>query len=307
MKKYHLGCAGGALHELQTIDETLDDLRDAGYQSVDLWLYLFHAKPDDPMNRADWRDWVRELDGKLRARGLYVEQAHSLLDQYIPEDFSFREPPEIAARDLEASAMLGCTKTVFHPLYYVHPVRDEATRQKILDYNIRWFSLLRPVAEKFGVYIQLENALDFFHFQQPGDPVLPFTCAEDILALLDALGPRFEACLDTGHANLCGYSSADFARKLGSRLKTLHLNDNVGRFDTNLPEVHEDMHQFPGYGTVDWDAFFRALYEIGFDGVINLEPAFYVYRGLRKAWQNQFRAGADITRAMAEKAGFQFA
>lgn len=306
MKTYHLGCSGYALHDLQTTDEILDDLRDAGFQSVDLWLYMFIRYPTDPMNRDDWRDWVRQIQKKIQARGLYVGQAHSLLDQHIPLDFAFREPPEMAHRQVEACAMLDCPRVIFHPLFYVTRVPDEATRQKVLDYNIRWFRLLRPTAETFGVCIQLENTFDYMHVQQPGDALLPFTRPEDILTLLDALGPQFEACLDTGHANIEGLSPADFVQKWGSRLKTLHLNDNVGRFDSHVP-VYEDLHQLPGFGTVAWVPFFQALHQVGFDGILNLEPGYYLQKSLRKARQIQLRAGADITRAMAEKAGFSFA
>lgn len=304
MKKLHLGCSGYALHDLQTLGEILDDFRDAGYHSVDLWLYRYIRDPGDPMNQEDWRDWVQDVKQKIHARNLYVGQAHSLLDQYVPEDFAFRAPSEMICRQVEACAMLGCRRVIFHPLFYVTRVPDEATRQKVLDYNIRWFTLLRPVAERFDVLIQLENTFDYMHVQQPGDAVLPFTSPEDILTMLDALGSQFEACLDTGHANIEGRSPADFVRKWGSRLKTLHLNDNVGRFDSHVYAIYEDMHELPGFGTVDWAPFFEALYEVGYDGIFNLEPGFYLQKSLRKARQIQLKAGADITRAMAEKAGF---
>jgi sugar phosphate isomerase/epimerase len=74
-------------------------------------------------------------------------------------------------------------------------------------------------------------------------------------------------CLDTGHANQAGLDVADAVRRLGPRVKHLHLQDNHGGpIDEHLPI---------GQGIIDWDAVFAALDEVGFEGfgVFEFGPA----------------------------------
>jgi sugar phosphate isomerase/epimerase len=74
---------------------------------------------------------------------------------------------------------------------------------------------------------------------------------------------RLGICLDTGHANLAGVDSAAFVRHAGSRLKALHVADNLGQ---------QDNHMLPyGAGTVPWPGVLSALREIGYDGLFNFE------------------------------------
>ena len=70
-------------------------------------------------------------------------------------------------------------------------------------------------------------------------------------------------CLDTGHLNLTVKGHRDFILKAGARLKALHIADNDGV---------TDQHRMPfNYGTVDFYEVVRALREIGYEGIFNLE------------------------------------
>ena len=76
-------------------------------------------------------------------------------------------------------------------------------------------------------------------------------------------GSELGICLDTGHLNMAGGDCADFVRKAGKKLKALHITDSIGE---------RDDHIFPhGAGTVNWEAFVSALYEVGYDGLFNFE------------------------------------
>ena len=57
-------------------------------------------------------------------------------------------------------------------------------------------------------------------------------------------------------------------RAYGARLDCLHLNDNYGRSNG----LYEDLHLLPGEGTLPWAEIIRALREIGYAGVYNIEP-----------------------------------
>jgi hypothetical protein len=57
-------------------------------------------------------------------------------------------------------------------------------------------------------------------------------------------------------------------RSFRSNLATVHLNDNFGISKNGF----SDLHLFPGEGSLLWEPIFRALKEIRFSGVMNVEP-----------------------------------
>ena len=76
-------------------------------------------------------------------------------------------------------------------------------------------------------------------------------------------GRNFGICLDTGHLNLVNGNQREFILKAGRKLKALHIADNEGVVD---------QHMMPfGKGTVDIKEVFKALKEIGYRGIYNLE------------------------------------
>ena len=300
-QKLLLGCSGEGLARRASIPEIFALLREAGFQSVDFWLYLYSLEPDQPMLQSGWQDWVRKLAALYRENGLAAAQIHGMLNIYIPEDFHTTTPGPASHRNLEASRMLGCERIVFHPAFYVGRVCTEDLRQRILDYNVRWFTPLMQTAKDCGVRIQLENTFDFAHVQQPGDPAWPFTTVEDLLYLADALGPQAEICLDTGHAHISRQDIPAMIRRFGPRLQSIHLNDNVGP----LAEPCQDLHMFPGTGTIDWKLVFAALAETGYRGVLDLEPTGAMARAPECLWRSQLRTGLRDLRTLATEAGLE--
>jgi sugar phosphate isomerase/epimerase len=75
---------------------------------------------------------------------------------------------------------------------------------------------------------------------------------------------HFGICLDTGHLNLCpDKDQRNFILKAGNHLKALHIADNQGE---------TDQHMMPfGRGNVDFIEVVRALHEIHYKGLFNLE------------------------------------
>jgi sugar phosphate isomerase/epimerase len=74
-------------------------------------------------------------------------------------------------------------------------------------------------------------------------------------------------CLDTGHAQQAGHDVASAVRRLGPRIKHIHMQDNHGGpIDEHLPI---------GHGTIDWPSVFEALDEVGYEGygVFEFGPA----------------------------------
>jgi sugar phosphate isomerase/epimerase len=74
--------------------------------------------------------------------------------------------------------------------------------------------------------------------------------------------------LDPSHFALYGNDVAWSVRRLGKRVKHVHVKDAFGR-----PGVFGETFYFPflGEGVVDWRAFFAALREVDYQGFLSLE------------------------------------
>jgi sugar phosphate isomerase/epimerase len=84
----------------------------------------------------------------------------------------------------------------------------------------------------------------------------------DLMALCP--NPRIGICFDSGHAHYHGESVPDCIRRYGRRIYCTHFHDNRGARDEHMP---------PGFGTISWPDVVRALWEIGYDQVVNFEAS----------------------------------
>ena len=83
---------------------------------------------------------------------------------------------------------------------------------------------------------------------------------EDVLRALARLSPTVGATADVGHFASCGYDTVDAIRKLGSRLKLVHLKDVaasggednvlIGQGVAKIPEVMRELHKLDFGGLV---------------------------------------------------------
>jgi fructoselysine 3-epimerase len=292
---------GGYTHDC-SITECMKHIKNAGYDSVDFNLYDF-CQPDGPMMKTNWKAWVNEVRQVTMDTGLVVGQAHALFGLFTVPDLTYESPEEIFYRNIEACAMLECTELVFHPVFY-RPVVDKVElRAKLIEYNARWFRELITPAKSFGVHIDLENTFD--RRIQPYAP--PFSTASDLLELAEAIGDESVGiCFDAGHANIMSYDIVDMIRSLGGKLRVLHLSDNLGSIEPcSNQAVLSDQHFFPGTGTIDFLKVFYALKEIGYSGIINLEPGEFLTRLPIKARNASMAGGAFITHAFAQEVGYE--
>lgn len=279
------------------LDTAFSLFHDAGFDSVDFPFNVYSSQPDAPLLADDWRQWVREVSALSQRYALPVTQAHATWSQSIPDDFHYESPLDVYRRTFEACRMLDCRQLIFHPLRHTGRIATQPLRQRIHDWNVRWFCELAAMAEQFDAMVNLENTFDSHHTQLSGDPLYPYTTAQDMRALLLDIGStHVSLCLDTGHANISGQDIPAMIRLYGSDLKTVHLNDNYG----NIRPVYEDLHLFPGYGAIEWKPIFAALREVVFAGVINMEPIAELKRMPNSIRLVQLRAAADTLRLLAE-------
>ncbi len=213
-----------------------------------------------------------EMRGYAESRGVTFPQGHLLLGVDLCAD----NAEEILRPWLELFVSLGIRAAVLHP----------SCRQKELtpeERFARWVEVLRALTGQLHgteMSIALENA---------GGILLS---ADKLTELIDAVGDEhLGICLDTGHLNrdrdIVNCSQGEFIRCAGRRLIALHINDNDGSRDQHLMPF--------GVGTVDFRDVMRALSDVGYTGLFNLEIP-----GERRAPLNLRRAKLDYLKPVCE-------
>ena len=190
--------------------------------------------------------------------GIEIHQAHGPW-RSPPRDETLEDRAERMdkmKKSIRLTSLLGCKNWVIHPLMpFGADDMDTGNEKGTWNINIRFMKELLITAKEYGITICLENM-----------PMTKFSMAKPaaILNFVEEIGDEnFKICLDTGHASMFNdLSLSDEVRRLGDKIKVLHVHDN---------KCGKDLHLMPYFGTIDWKAFARSLKDIGFDGVFSLE------------------------------------
>ncbi len=242
-------------------EEAIRAISQAGYDAIDLDLNLINYD-QIPVDKFD--EYFLRLKAVADECKIEIFQTHSKCWAYdraiTPEYF------DVTIKDIRATSLLGAKYIVIHPLRPPQKKYDEY-KEESKRINIDFFSRLRPYLEKYDVIQCIENM-----FGTLPDGFYPtLSRPEEIIEYIEALGSdRFGACLDTGHMNLTCEKTGDTVegaiRKLGKHIKVLHVHDNYKNLDAHLP---------PYYGDINWKEVCKAVKEIGYQGVWNLELSFW--------------------------------
>ena len=204
----------------------------------------------------------------IEKSGLEIVQAHAPFPSYVA---GF---PEINGRipGIYENCIRLCGEKKI-PYLVIHGISREydgsdMTKEEEIEKNIELYSSMISAIRETGVTVLLENIF----WDVDGKPY-DATCAnpDEAAGLIDRLNEiaGFEAfglCFDVGHNNLLQWKMSSYIRKIGKRIKALHLHDNDGR---------GDWHGFPGSGTVSWTELCALLKEIKYDGALNFETYSY--------------------------------
>lgn len=283
-----------------SLKEGIETLAELGFDSIDFPLNVYTSVRDhgnsiyNVMYTDKWRNFAKDVRSMLDENGVEAYQTHALWGLYT--DMSEYIPPEEQYfRQIMAASLIGSRELVFHPIPPTIKINSIAERDRVVDYNIRWFRELVPCAEEYGINLCLENT--FTHEKNlPGDGLFPFVDGETMNMLAEGIGSKnVSFCLDTGHANVeHGPDMVKLAHDIAPRLKALHVHDNFGVLE---PLLNSDLHMFPGYGSSDLEALCVELGKNAFDGVMSLEPS---HRNMpRERLLLILRAAVDIARYYA--------
>ncbi|MBQ8310059.1 MAG: sugar phosphate isomerase/epimerase [Clostridia bacterium] len=204
---------------------------------------------------------------KAEELGLAISQTHGRLRGFRNDEEENRAVLENVRLDCLAAHTLGAPVCVIHSVA-TGLVGPDTPASYMHELNLRWFTSALRYAKQYRVKIASETfgdspkykICDFFgntdEFLKSYDAVCAIADNADNLC----------ACVDTGHSNKAmrfgNPSPADVIRRLGSRVRVLHLNDN---------DTLTDQHKIPGTGCIDWNDVLDALDEIGYTGVYNME------------------------------------
>lgn len=251
--------------QLNDYEDVIKRLHDAGYQVLD-FAFVLQNYSNYILRYDDWQqriDRIADLSAKL---GVTFSQSHLpyVTDTQFDADKNFEKPEymeyfkECIRRAYIASGMLGVRYATMHPLsFQEYNYEEEITLKK----NHEFFDEFVELGIKHHVGTAFENMLP------PLDRRFPdryCTHYDQLIRLVDSYNdPMVAVCWDTGHANIRGLDQVRALRKLGHRVKNLHINDNHN--------CNRDEHLQPFMGYIDWFKVIPALAEIGYDGDMTYE------------------------------------
>lgn len=158
-------------------------------------------------------------------------------------------------RCVDACGAWGIPDLVVHS-GYVRGLSPEETFAR----NREFFMPILERAEKYGLNILVEN-FNKMHV----DGLYWIDNAPDLLRMIECVNhPLFHAVWDVGHANMQEMPQDEALRILGSHVKALHIQDNLG---------DKDSHLTPFLGSLNLDAVMNGLIDIGYDGYFTFEVA----------------------------------
>lgn len=204
------------------------------------------------LNGPDYIKFAKELKKIGQEYGMVCNQSHAPYPTYSPDVRSFLK------RSIECTAIAGGEICVIHPDNY-----------KTAEENSQMFLELLPFAKQCGVKIATENMWSW-NSEKDESAFAACATAEDFIKHLDIINDEsFVACLDIGHAEMCGSGdgAVNMIKALGSRLKALHIHDN---------DRWHDSHQIPFSMDIDFVSVLKALKEIDYKGYFTLEADTYL-------------------------------
>ena len=152
------------------------------------------------------------------------------------------------------------------------------TREQGIERTVDGILLSLEYAERQGVTLCMEN-----HYKDGTWKYPEFAQPEDVfLEIIDEIrSPMFGVQYDPSNAIVGGYDPVAFLEKVKKRVVTVHASDRYLAQGATLNDLRQAdgtvgyseklLHGETGRGMNDYDAIFRCLAEVGFDGWISVE------------------------------------
>lgn len=241
--------------EKMLISDALRRLSGVGFEYADLNLVMICNRVLG-LHGDDWKVEAEKIALAAEETGIKIAQCHlpfkgKKVKCHTPEDLEFYY--EMFYRAIDVAAFVGVPWAVIHPntLKGKNLSDDECAR------------INHEENDRYIEYALNKNIKIAYENMTLGNCAGYCTYVDQLVHLIDSYSDdRIGACLDTGHANMVYDDQYEAILKIGHRLHCTHINDNLGKDDLHLP---------PFSGTVKWETVMKALRDINYSGVLNLE------------------------------------
>lgn len=153
--------------------------------------------------------------------------------------------------------------------HVLHPGGQYVTEENYSSFIKKFHNSVNELTKLSDSYVCIENMVG-------GKLLTDVDKLEDMLAAV----PNANVVLDVNH--LLHDKPQDAIRRLGKKIKTLHISDYDFVFER---------HKMPGEGKIDWNAVIGALEEVGYDGRFNYELNMsygYTYKDIKDNYDKLF-------------------
>ncbi len=269
--------------EYGTYEEILATLKDVGFEAYDFSMMVEKIRKDF-IDAEDGVEKARALRNYADEIGIKCNQAHAPfpIAEKDNEELGIRMRG-VTKRCIEIAAILGAKIIVMHPS--IHFTAEE---------NAEMYQAFEETAKKFDIKIALENMICYDRINRCHTPAACGT-VESMKRHLALLNEEvFVACVDTGHAEVVQdkASAVGFIRKIGNRVRALHIHDNDKQWDTHI---------LPYTGKVDFEEIIQALKEINYQGDITFESIFFPKKMPKELCKSALKMMADMGKYFRER------
>lgn len=243
-----------------SMEDSIKACAAAGYKELDFGFVELNAGSLE-FSSDSWKEEILHFKQLAGSLGVKFVQAHATIYEFCDPDTEHEKGLALFRRSIEGAAILGIPWIVAHPSTGVNNGEiDPETHNK----NIAFFREQADYAMKLGVGIALENM-----WGKTKAGVLRYAVSpEELVSLIDGIGRNnVGACWDVEHASIEGINQEKAIRLLGSRLKATHISDETGS---------NNIHILPYTGLVNWEAVFKGLKAINYQGVFAFEIQHYL-------------------------------
>lgn len=247
--------------------EIIEKLHQIGFEVLDFnFNWGIADNPDFILRGDDWQKKVERAAEVACRIGVSFSQAHLPFIKGCCKqcDPSFKIGGyeeyfnECMRRAYIACGMLGVKYVTAHP----NTCKEfNFERKETFDANRRYYDPYVELGIRNGVGTAFENMMPCLDASLPERFCQHY---DELIELVDSYSdPMVGVCWDTGHANGMMLDQPRAIRKLGKRIKNLHINDNN--------HCNRDEHLLPFMGSIDWYSLMTALAEVGYSGDMTLE------------------------------------
>ena len=282
-----LSTATSGIAKILGHEQTLQALKDAGFDAYDFSASTINKAEDSPLMKDDFMDFLLNIKKKADELGLICNQAHATFPptKYGDEEYNQRAYRQIL-REMEAASVLGAKRIV------VHAVKPLPKGMDSWGINLDFYRSLLPYCEKFNIQVAIENLFEPDEKRGRRRPCFIGT-SEKLAKFMDELNsPWFTVCFDVGHAAINGEDPEDAVRNLGKRIGCVHLHDN---------DWVNDQHLVPYLGKMDWDEVCKAFAEIDYQGDFTLETVHFEDKFPAEVLPDAIQFEAKLARYLMKK------